>query len=165
MIIARRTTPTPVEGKTGHKPCTGSSAHNQRPCASSLSARACAIASTSGRNERQTPRELKAERQNERSASMHEAITRLSRRLDTDRAAARRCQKMMPSRVIVKALRLPVGFGALTAYGGTETDLTASERARLKELEREVHELRAETAFLKKASAYGPFLWECRRHR
>jgi transposase len=29
-----------------------------------------------------------------------------------------------------------------------------SERARLKELEREVQELRAETAFLKKASAY-----------
>ncbi|HEY8701819.1 MAG TPA: IS3 family transposase [Arthrobacter sp.] len=37
------------------------------------------------------------------------------------------------------------------ANGGTETDLTVSERARLRELEREVQELRAETAFLKKA--------------
>ena len=36
----------------------------------------------------------------------------------------------------------------------TEADLTVSERARLKELEREVQELRAETAFLKKATAY-----------
>ncbi|MDI3214104.1 IS3 family transposase [Arthrobacter sp. AL12] len=37
------------------------------------------------------------------------------------------------------------------ANNGTEADLTVSERARLKELEREVQELRAETAFLKKA--------------
>ena len=35
-----------------------------------------------------------------------------------------------------------------TANGGTEVDLTVPERARLKELERENHELRAETAFL-----------------
>ena len=40
------------------------------------------------------------------------------------------------------------------ANGGTEADLTVSERARLKELEREVQDLRAETAFLKKATAY-----------
>ncbi len=40
------------------------------------------------------------------------------------------------------------------ANGGTEADLTVSERARLKELEREVQELRAETAFMEKASAY-----------
>ena len=40
------------------------------------------------------------------------------------------------------------------AHGGTETELTAPERARLKELERQVQDLRAETAFLKKASAY-----------
>jgi transposase len=39
-------------------------------------------------------------------------------------------------------------------HGGTETELTAPERARLKELERENQDLRAETAFLKKASAY-----------
>lgn len=35
------------------------------------------------------------------------------------------------------------------AHGGTEEELTVSERARLKELERENQELRAETAFLK----------------
>ena len=40
------------------------------------------------------------------------------------------------------------------AHGGTETEQTAPERARLKELERENQELRAETALLKKASAY-----------
>jgi transposase len=38
--------------------------------------------------------------------------------------------------------------------GGTDTEVTVSERARLRELEREVAELRAEAAFLKKASAY-----------
>lgn len=36
------------------------------------------------------------------------------------------------------------------ANGGTEEDLTLTERARLKELERENQDLRAETAFLKK---------------
>ena len=40
------------------------------------------------------------------------------------------------------------------AHGGTETERTVTERARLKELERENQELRAETAFLKKATAY-----------
>ncbi len=40
------------------------------------------------------------------------------------------------------------------AHGGTEEELSLPERARLKELERENQELRAETAFLKKASAY-----------
>jgi len=39
------------------------------------------------------------------------------------------------------------------AHGGTEAELTVPERARLRELEREVQELKAETAFLKKASA------------
>ena len=39
-------------------------------------------------------------------------------------------------------------------HGGTETEVTLDERARLKELERENSELRAETAFLKKAAAY-----------
>jgi transposase len=34
------------------------------------------------------------------------------------------------------------------ANGVRETDLTVSERSRLKELEREVQELRAETVFL-----------------
>ncbi len=39
-------------------------------------------------------------------------------------------------------------------HGGMEADLTVSERDRLKALEREVQELRAETALLKKANAY-----------
>jgi transposase len=40
------------------------------------------------------------------------------------------------------------------ANGGTETELTITERVRLKALERGNQELRAETAFLKKATAY-----------
>ena len=36
------------------------------------------------------------------------------------------------------------------AHGDAETELTVSERARLKELERENSELKAETAFLKR---------------
>ena len=40
------------------------------------------------------------------------------------------------------------------ANSGTETELTVPERARLKELEREVQELKAEAQFLKKAAAY-----------
>ncbi|SDN36618.1 transposase [Cryobacterium flavum] len=58
----------------------------------------------------------------------------------------------------IKAVATAYGVGPETlrnwlnkyreAKGVTETDLTMSERARLKELEREVHKLRAETAFL-----------------
>jgi transposase len=40
------------------------------------------------------------------------------------------------------------------ANGGTETELTLPERARLKVLERENQELKAEALFLKKAAAY-----------
>lgn len=40
------------------------------------------------------------------------------------------------------------------ANGGTETELTVPERARLKELERENQELRAEPLFLTQAAAY-----------
>lgn len=40
------------------------------------------------------------------------------------------------------------------AHGGGEAELSVDERACLKELERENQDLRAETAFLKKASAY-----------
>ena len=39
-------------------------------------------------------------------------------------------------------------------HGGTETELTLPERARLRELERELKDLRAEAVFLRKASAY-----------
>lgn len=40
------------------------------------------------------------------------------------------------------------------ANGGAETELTVPERARLKELELVVQELKAEAQFLKKAAAY-----------
>jgi len=40
------------------------------------------------------------------------------------------------------------------AHGGTDSELSVAERARLKQLETENQELRAETAFLNKASAY-----------
>ena len=39
-------------------------------------------------------------------------------------------------------------------HAGEEPALPASERARLKELEREVRELRMQAEFLKKAAAY-----------
>ena len=40
------------------------------------------------------------------------------------------------------------------AHGGSDTELSLPERARLKALESEVRELRAEAAFLKKAASY-----------
>ena len=46
------------------------------------------------------------------------------------------------------------GWGSREANGGTEEELTVTERAWLKELERENQDLWAETAFLKKASAW-----------
>jgi len=41
-----------------------------------------------------------------------------------------------------------------THGGGTDSELTLTERARLNQLEREVRELRSEVAFLKKAASY-----------
>jgi transposase len=74
------------------------------------------------------------------------------------------CREVVNTSKLIKDVATAYGVGAeslrnwLGKYreenGGTEADLTVSERARLKELEREVQELRAETAFLKKASAY-----------
>ena len=40
------------------------------------------------------------------------------------------------------------------AHGGSDSELSVPERARLKALEAEVRELRAEAAFLKKAASY-----------
>jgi len=64
----------------------------------------------------------------------------------------------------IKEVALAYGVGPETlrnwlikyrvANGATEAELTLTERARLKELERVVQDLRAEAAFLKKASAY-----------
>lgn len=74
------------------------------------------------------------------------------------------CQEVIATSKTVKDVAVAYGVGPETlrnwlnkyreANGGTEAELTLSERARLKELERVVADLRAETAFLKKASAY-----------
>ena len=74
------------------------------------------------------------------------------------------CQEVITTSKPIRSVAEAYGVGAETLRrwlikyrednGGTDEDLTLSERARLKELERENQELRAETAFLKKASAY-----------
>ncbi len=76
------------------------------------------------------------------------------------------CREVIDSSKPIKAVATAYGVGAETlrswlkkyqqAHGdtGTEPELTVSERARLKELERENQELKAEAAFLKKAAAY-----------
>lgn len=70
------------------------------------------------------------------------------------------CREVITTSKAIKDVATAYGVGPETlrnwlvkyraAHGGTEVDLTVPERARLKELEREVQELRAETAFLKK---------------
>jgi len=74
------------------------------------------------------------------------------------------CQEVIATSKPIKEVAVAYGVGPETlrnwlikyrdTHGGTETELTVDERARLKELERVVQDLRAETAFLKKASAY-----------
>lgn len=74
------------------------------------------------------------------------------------------CQEVISTSKPIKDVAVAYGVGTETlrnwlnkyraANGGTETELTLDERARLKELERENSDLRAETAFLKKATAY-----------
>jgi len=74
------------------------------------------------------------------------------------------CQEVISTSKPIKEVAVAYGVGPETlrnwlikyrdTHGGTETELTVDERARLKELERVVQDLRAETAFLKKASAY-----------
>ena len=74
------------------------------------------------------------------------------------------CQEVISTSKTIKDVAVTYGVGPETlrnwlnkyreANGGTEAELTLTERARLKELERVVADLRAETAFLKKASAY-----------
>ena len=68
------------------------------------------------------------------------------------------CLEVISTSKPIKDVAEAYGVGAETlrnwlhkyrdANGGTETELTVSERARLKELERENQELRAETAFI-----------------
>ncbi len=86
-----------------------------------------------------------------------------SRRRFTQEFKDELCQEVITTSKPIKEVATAYGVGPetlrswLTKYrqthGGTETELSVPERARLKELEREVQELRAETAFLKKASA------------
>ncbi len=74
------------------------------------------------------------------------------------------CLEVISTSKTIKDVAVAYGVGTETlrkwlvkyrdANGGTEAELTLTERARLKELERVVGDLRAETAFLKKASAY-----------
>ena len=74
------------------------------------------------------------------------------------------CQEVISTSKPIKEVAEAYGVGAETlrnwlvkyrdANGGTEEELTFAERARLKERARENQDLRAETAFLKKASAY-----------
>ncbi|WP_116420153.1 IS3 family transposase [Subtercola boreus] len=72
------------------------------------------------------------------------------------------CQEVISTSKPIREVAEAYGVGPETlrnwlvryrdARGGTETELTITERARLKDLERENQELRAETAFLKKAN-------------
>ena len=74
------------------------------------------------------------------------------------------CQEVIATSKTVTEVAVAYGFGPETlrnwlntcreALGGTETKLTVTERARFTELEREVSEPRAATAFLNKATAY-----------
>lgn len=73
------------------------------------------------------------------------------------------CQEVIATSKPIREVAEAYGAGTETlrkwlnnyrhTHGGTETELTVSERARLKELEREVCDLRAEALFLKKATA------------
>ena len=87
-----------------------------------------------------------------------------SRRRFTDEFKDELCREVISTSKPIKEVAVAYGVGPETlrnwlikyrqANGGTETELTVTERARLKELEREVQELKAETVFLKKATAY-----------
>ena len=88
----------------------------------------------------------------------------VSRRRFTQEFKDELCREVISTSKPIKDVAVAYGVGPETlrnwlikyreANGRTETELTVSERVRLKELERENQELRAETAFLKKASAY-----------
>jgi transposase len=76
------------------------------------------------------------------------------------------CREVITTSKTIKAVATEYGVGTETLRnwlkkyreehepGEPEGELTLTERARLKELERENQELRAEAAFLKKAAAY-----------
>ena len=74
------------------------------------------------------------------------------------------CLEVISTSKTIKEVALAYGVGPETlrnwlikyrdSHGATEAELSVPDRARLKELERENQDLRAETAFLRKASAY-----------
>lgn len=88
----------------------------------------------------------------------------VSRRRFTQEFKDELCREVISTSKPIKDVAVAYGVGPETlrnwlvkyreANGGTETELTVTERARLKALERENQDLRAETAFLKKATAY-----------
>jgi transposase len=88
----------------------------------------------------------------------------VSRRRFTHEYKDELCREVISTSKPIKDVAVAYGVGPETlrnwlvkyreANGGTETELTVTERARLKALERENQKLRAETAFLKKATAY-----------
>jgi transposase len=94
---------------------------------------------------------------------MRSAVT-ASRRRFSQEFKDELCQEVIATSKTIKEVAVAYGVGPETlrnwlnkyrdANGGAETELTVTERVRLKELERVVADLRAETAFLKKASAY-----------
>jgi len=94
---------------------------------------------------------------------MRSAVT-TSRRRFSQEFKDELCQEVISTSKTIKEVAQAYGVGTETlrnwlhkyrdTHGGSEVELTLTERARLKELERENSELRAETAFLKKATAY-----------
>ncbi len=87
-----------------------------------------------------------------------------SRRRFTQEFKDELCREVIATSKPIKDVAAAYGVGTETlrnwlnkyreAAGGTETDLTVTERARLKQLERENQDLKAEAIFLKKAAAY-----------
>ena len=87
-----------------------------------------------------------------------------SRRTFTQEFKDELCREVITTSRPVKDVAAAYGVGVETlrnwvnkyreAHGGEEAELSLPERARLKALEREVQELRAEATFLKKAAAY-----------
>ncbi len=87
---------------------------------------------------------------------MRSAVTATRRRFSPE-FKDELCQEVISTSKTIKAVAVAYGVGPETlrnwlikyrdAHGGTEAELTLTERARLKELERVVQDLRAETAF------------------
>ncbi len=97
-------------------------------------------------------------------ALLKESSMSSSRRRFTQEFKGELCHEVISTSKPIREVAEAYGVGPETlrnwlvkyrnTHGGSDTELTVTERVRLKELEREVQDLRAETAFLKKASAY-----------